>query len=264
MKLFQILLLAISSGLGVCQLRGEPGVEVVGGHDAPHIYPWMGAMHAKTGNTWSFFCAGTLIDPEWVLTAAHCVRYTTNPQNIKMIFSKYDLDKKTKMTRSRRVTQIKIHPKNYGLTNDVALLRIKPLGLPRINLGINEPQKNVTVVGWGRLSEGGTLSRVLQEVFVNIVPNKVCNVAYGNIDDTKLCAGEKGKDACSGDSGGPLFVSDQQTVPVYTQYGIVSYGRGCAREEFPGVYTRISSYVNWINETMREGRLAAEEADYKV
>lgn len=257
MKLFQIILLAISSGFGVCQLRGEPEVAVVGGHDSPQIYPWMGAMYAKTGNSWSFFCAGTLIDPEWVLTAAHCVRYTTNPHDIKMTFSKYNLDKKTKMTRSRRVLQIKTHPKNYGLTNDVALLRIKPLGLPCVKLGNIEPQKNVTVVGWGRLVEGGLLSKVLQEVFVNVIPNKICNIAYGNIDDTKICAGDKGNDACNGDSGGPLFVGD-------TQYGIVSYGKGCAREGFPGVYTRVSSYVGWINDTMREGRLATEEANYKV
>uniref|UniRef100_A0A7N8Y7F0 Peptidase S1 domain-containing protein n=1 Tax=Mastacembelus armatus TaxID=205130 RepID=A0A7N8Y7F0_9TELE len=86
----------------------------------------------------------------------------------------------------------------------------------------------------------------LQEVSIPIVSNTRCNAAYGSITSNMMCAGltQGGKDSCQGDSGGPL-VSKNNTV--WVQAGVVSFGYGCAKPNYPGVYTRVSQYENWIN-----------------
>lgn len=102
----------------------------------------------------------------------------------------------------------------------------------------------VVVTGWGYLSEDATeLSNQLQEVTVNIVDRAECNAAYGGmVTDRMICAGvpEGGKDACVGDSGSPLVEGDRFV-------GIVSWGSGCGRPGFPGVYTRIGEVRDFIS-----------------
>ena len=108
-----------------------------------------------------------------------------------------------------------------------------------------------TVAGWGTLSFGGPSSANLQEVDVRIWKNNDCHRNYQrlgrNVLDTMLCAGgdDDGKDACQGDSGGPLncpIIDDLK----YELCGIVSWGARCAEKDFPGVYTRVSRYLDWI------------------
>lgn len=100
-----------------------------------------------------------------------------------------------------------------------------------------------SVVGWGTLYEGGRVSTELRRVSLPIISNVDCNRAYANgILDGMLCAGyELGeKDACQGDSGGPMTIDG-------TLVGIVSWGNGCARPGYPGVYTRVAEYRTWID-----------------
>jgi hypothetical protein len=102
------------------------------------------------------------------------------------------------------------------------------------------------VSGWGATAEGGSSAAILQKVRVPIVSNTTCNAAYGGgITANMLCAGlvEGGKDSCQGDSGGPLVVPDGSG---WRLAGVVSFGNGCARPNFYGVYTRISSFTTWI------------------
>lgn len=111
--------------------------------------------------------------------------------------------------------------------------------------------ENVTVSGWGVMSEGeGSISNILNAVDVPIVSLTECRVAYGQrVNKDHLCAGLKqgGKDSCQGDSGGPLVRRrGNQTELV----GIVSFGYGCAQAGSPGVYTKVSHYVDWINENL--------------
>uniref|UniRef100_A0A672FJ68 Peptidase S1 domain-containing protein n=1 Tax=Salarias fasciatus TaxID=181472 RepID=A0A672FJ68_SALFA len=104
----------------------------------------------------------------------------------------------------------------------------------------------------------GSFSNDLREVEVPVVGNRQCNcnLGVGRITDNMLCAGltEGGRDACQGDSGGPL-VSRQGGV--WVQLGIVSFGSGCANPGLPGVYTRVSRYMSWIN-----GRITSNQPGY--
>ena len=98
------------------------------------------------------------------------------------------------------------------------------------------------VSGWGTLTEGGETPTVLQKVEVPIVSDADCRDAYGvdEVLDSMICAGEAGHDSCQGDSGGPMVCGGSLC-------GIVSWGYGCARPNYPGVYTEVSYFVDWIN-----------------
>ena len=110
----------------------------------------------------------------------------------------------------------------------------------------------VTVIGWGATAEGGTLSDVLLEVEVTTISNQICSVSegpkfsyVGKIDDGMLCAAAEGKDSCQADSGGPLILEGSDGS-VDLQLGVVLWGEGCARSEYPGVHARVSAYYDWI------------------
>jgi secreted trypsin-like serine protease len=109
---------------------------------------------------------------------------------------------------------------------------------------------SATVIGWGRLSEGGDRPEILQKVTVPIINNDQCRTKLNkwfDIHEGQMCAGftEGLKDACQGDSGGPLIVREKGR---YTIVGIVSAGIGCARPQLPGVYSRVSHYLDWIKQ----------------
>ena len=105
------------------------------------------------------------------------------------------------------------------------------------------------VTGWGRLS-GKSVRKpdILQEAKVTTMTNQQCRGKYGHsrITDYMICAGDVGRDSCQGDSGGPLSVLGQDDR--YTQIGIVSWGEGCAKPGYPGVYTRLTSLLNWVKQ----------------
>lgn len=148
------------------------------------------------------------------------------------------------------VTSIVLHPDyDSGTTSsDISLLKISSaLTYDDYVAAIPIPSQgqtftgNAVVSGWGTLTEGGDTPTVLQSVTVPFVTDAQCKADYGagNVDDTMICAGESGKDSCQGDSGGPLAANGVLA-------GIVSWGYGCARPNFPGVYTRVSYFVDWI------------------
>ncbi|CAG2053931.1 unnamed protein product [Timema podura] len=164
----------------------------------------------------------------------------------------------------RSVGQKMVHPKYNFFTYeyDLALVKLEaplefqphiaPICLPASDdLLIGE---NATVTGWGRLSEGGTLPSVLQQVSVPIVSNDKCKMMFLRagrhefIPEIFMCAGYEtgGQDSCQGDSGGPLQVRGKDGR--YFLAGIISWGIGCAEQNLPGVCTRISKFVPWILE----------------
>lgn len=114
-----------------------------------------------------------------------------------------------------------------------------------------EPGENVTVSGWGVMSEGeGTISNVLNAVDIPVVSYQECRAAYGQrVNQDHVCAGLKlgGKDSCQGDSGGPLV---RRRNGLAELVGIVSFGYGCARPDNPGVYTKVSNYIDWIQKNL--------------
>ncbi|XP_051771647.1 tryptase-like [Ctenopharyngodon idella] len=165
---------------------------------------------------------------------------------------------------SKNVKLIIKHPSynRHTSNNDIALLKlrspvtftdyIRPVCLAADGSVFNNGTDS-WITGWGNIDEGVSLPspNVLQEVEVPVIGNRQCNCLYGvgNITDNMICAGllEGGKDSCQGDSGGPM-VSRQSSV--WVQSGIVSFGIGCARPEYPGVYTRVSRYQEWITSFM--------------
>ncbi|KZS21694.1 Uncharacterized protein APZ42_011683 [Daphnia magna] len=105
--------------------------------------------------------------------------------------------------------------------------------------------KSAVIAGWGTTTSGGSISPVLLKATVQVLDNTICTKQYGSslfVSANMLCAAAPGKDTCQGDSGGPLLVDG-------VQVGITSWGYGCASPNYAGVYTRVTSYVDWISAT---------------
>jgi secreted trypsin-like serine protease len=246
--------------------------QIVGGQPAgPAEYPWQVAIvqAAVSNPLFGQFCGGSLIDSEWVLTAAHCVidsGLVTNPASINVVVGINNLsDGPTNGVQGQRLAVAETIPfpgyDENTSDNDLALLHlatpatlgatIAPIGLAGPgDIAFFEPGDAATITGWGATSEGGPGSNALLEVTVPIVSNVNCNVpsSYdGLITANMLCAGLAGggQDSCQGDSGGPLIVSNEGGG--WLQAGVVSWGFGCARPNLYGVYTRVSQFTGWIN-----------------
>uniref|UniRef100_A0A665UMI3 Peptidase S1 domain-containing protein n=1 Tax=Echeneis naucrates TaxID=173247 RepID=A0A665UMI3_ECHNA len=228
---------------------------IVGGEDAPPgSWPWQVSLQ-RFG---SHICGGSLINRNWVMTAAHCF-FSTSGWRVSL--GRQNLQGTNPNEVSTTVARIIIHP-NYNREtndNDIALLRlsspveftdfIRPVCLAASGSVFNNGTDS-WVTGWGTVQEGEPLPfpATLQEVEVPVLGNRQCNClnGVGTVTDNMICAGllAGGKDSCQGDSGGPM-VSKQG--PVWVQSGIVSFGFGCARPNLPGVYSRVSSYQSWID-----------------
>merc|ERR1712110_247397 len=105
------------------------------------------------------------------------------------------------------------------------------------------PDTQTPKTGWGTLSSGGSQPTALQEVDVTVTTNAVCNQAYGSITANMICAADSGKDSCQGDSGGPLIAPENGRQALI---GVVSWGRGCAFDGWPGVCARVTEKMDWI------------------
>ncbi|XP_052394637.1 trypsin-1-like [Carassius gibelio] len=246
------------SQLDVCG-RAPLSNRIVGGEDATTgAWPWQVSIHL-TGS--GHFCGGTLINKDWVLTAAHCFH---KDDHIKMYFGRLNQSGSNTYEMSRTASQIINHP-NYTyiymlkIDNDIALVQlsssvtfsdyIKPVCLAAAGSVFGGGTKS-WVTGWGTLQSGGTqIPNTLQQVMVPVVNNRACDNAYGGvfkITSNMICAGllnQGGKDSCLIDSGGPMV---SKNGSLWIQSGVVSFGRGCADPKYPGVYSRVSEYQDWI------------------
>jgi secreted trypsin-like serine protease len=228
------------------------GPAVVGGTEAkPGAWPFAVAIAFENQQgTLTQYCAGSLISPDTVLTAAHCEVAAGH----FALIGRHDLSKDGGWPL--RIVSVSSHVRfdPHSFQNDIALLRlaapvpdVSPVELAAQDLEV-PPGQTVTVIGWGATGEGAAPSFVLREASFPVAGQAECTAQYKNhypIVESMLCASAPGtKDSCQGDSGGPLLMKTPQGKVL--QVGITSFGVGCARPGFHGVYTRVSAFRPWM------------------
>lgn len=232
------------TGIDPAPAGAEP--RIVGGEQVTtNEYPY--AVYLVNDDGFQF-CGAVLIDADSVLTAAHCAQ-AVEPDELAVVTGR--IDKRTDAGMRVDVTDVWVHP-DFEVPwrgDDVAVLTLRhavPYRAAEVasadDAKLYEPGNMATVVGWGRISEGGARSHVLREAQVPLVSDAECGETFAAYEPgSMVCAGfeDGGVDACQGDSGGPLLVGDRVV-------GIVSWGRGCARPDTPGIYTRVSAYAEQI------------------
>ncbi|XP_074785523.1 transmembrane protease serine 12 [Athene noctua] len=238
---------------------------VLGGHDAQvGAWPWSVSLQIhQAGRKFAHVCGGVLVNENSVLSAGHCLIGRKDPYFWRAVLGVHNLWKLGEHAAKRNIRRITVHPEFQTETfeNDIALFElhsavrysdyIQPICLPPTHLyRYLDNETECFISGWGRTAEKGKTSPVLKEAQVEIIPSSICNGsdAYGGVvNDNMICAGSRsgGTDTCQGDSGGPLACYHSSTNTYYL-IGIASFGVGCGRSRFPGIYVRLSQYRGWI------------------
>jgi len=263
------------------------GQRIVGGTEVDHhSLPHMALLKIKfppfnssfTQNQ-AFRCGGTLINRRYILTARHCIQDPVFRENFIAIDVKLGVHNSTDTgdhVQNYKLTKkdVILFPKlmeNDTLENDIMLLRldkdvsftdrIHPACLPK-DISQKYDSGEVFVAGWGKIQDRGRMSQVLKKTTIQLFPleNRMCkNTAEKyftkEMPKSQLCAYGQDTDSCAGDSGGPLIKMENGR---YTVIGLVSYGYICASRNHAGIYTRVTSFMKWIKNVVKDGQCGAK------
>ncbi|KAM5141243.1 neurotrypsin-like [Mantella aurantiaca] len=238
---------------------------IVGGTKSVRgVWPWQASLRLKGFHTETrLLCGATLISSCWALTAAHCFkRFGEKPHRYSLRVGDYHTGVEDDFERELPVQRIVIHKKYLSGSNDndIALVRVQgkghqclafsdhvlPICLPERKERAAY-QKPCFISGWG--DTGISYSKTLLQGAIPILPKESCVLRYkGKFTNRMICAGDLSEDnrvdSCQGDSGGPLMC--QNSNGHWVIVGITSWGYGCGRKGYPGVYTKVSRFTPWI------------------
>ncbi|XP_062373684.1 serine protease 27-like [Sardina pilchardus] len=253
--------LLLSTATGLPRLNSRSSI--VGGEDAaPGRWPWMVYLQTSNGTAKGSSCGGTLINTLWVLTAAHCVD-SYSFRLTRVLVGQLKLRDTNGLKYS--VHRVLVHPDyrddEYMPHNDIALVQldgyvvisklVMPVALPT-RRDVFSTRSECWITGWGLVAKHTPLvgKKTLQQLKLPLVDDNTCRMMYPSTNYNHLCAGfmQGGKGAWKGDSGGPLVC--KSASGRFVQVGVVSYGKGCAQRDYPGVYTRVISYTEFIQDAI--------------
>lgn len=250
----------------VCGKSVKNETKIVGGkNSSAENWPWQLSLHIKELRGSRHVCGGSIINNQWIVTAAHCIPEQFKRKDIWIVYAGItDQSDINKNTPFYKVKQIIVHPlyKAAEMGFDIALFKLET------PLPYNDYQKPICLTpkgfrsdmysfcwisGWGYTQERGKVANVLQDANVPLISSEDCQANYRayRITNLMVCAGyqQGGVDACKGDSGGPLVCKYSKT---WYLTGITSWGEGCGRSGQPGVYTKVSEFRDWILETIEQ------------
>ncbi|XP_074786982.1 acrosin-like [Athene noctua] len=253
---------------GLRNVAADDGTSpVLGGKDAlAGSQPWIVSIQDPWAAGTGHVCGGSLISPQWVLTAAHCFLEARNVTMWRVVVGATRLTQLGPEAQVRNIKRLLVHAdyRNIPHRQDVALLELdQPVQcsrsvqlacVPDVSLNVSELTP-CYVSGWraSTASAAGTTD-VLQESEVRLIDLNVCNASRwyaGALHPHSLCAvsAQGGIDTCQGDSGGPLVCRDS-TADYFWLVGVTSWGTGCTRANRPGIYTSTQHFYSWILEQM--------------
>ncbi|KAM7344443.1 trypsin beta-like [Cochliomyia hominivorax] len=249
-KVFVLLAALAAVTFGSVIIPRVPNLDgrIVGGEDTSiENYPYQVSVRLFG----SHICGGSIVNNRLVITAAHCIYSFLGASSYSVQYGTTVVGGNSNVVAAERIVKNENYDAN-SINNDVALIFLasdipfsasaQPIKLATVAPAVGTP---AIVTGWGALAENGASPLTLQQVSVEIVDQSVCQEKYNGVNeitDKMLCAGVNGggKDACQGDSGGPLVANGQLV-------GIVSWGVGCARKDYPGVYSNVANLNEWVS-----------------